>query len=68
MTVWRTNFTPRKIITAHVYPPIPTRSFDWSAHYDDYDGAPDSNHPIGTGPTEADAIADLLEQDAGGPT
>ena len=43
------------------YPPIPFRSFDWSAIDDDtYDGDPRS--PIGYGPTEQEAIDDLLEQ------
>lgn len=36
----------------------------WSAvDQDTYDGAPDSNHPQGFGRTEAEAIADLLEQE-----
>jgi len=52
-----------KIRTEYVYPPIPGRSMDWSAVDDDtYDGAPDSNCPIGRGPTEEAAIADLREQ------
>jgi hypothetical protein len=43
------------------YPPIPIRSFDWSAIDDDtYDGTPGC--PIGHGETERAAIADLLEQ------
>jgi hypothetical protein len=43
------------------YPPIPIRSFDWSAIDDDtYDGTPGC--PIGRGETERAAIADLLEQ------
>lgn len=51
------------IVTRHVYPPIPIRSFDWCAVDDDtYDGAPDSGNrdQIGYGSTEAEAIADLL--------
>jgi hypothetical protein len=24
----------RKIVTSHVYPPIPARNWDWCAHYD----------------------------------
>lgn len=36
-----------KIITVHVYPPIPWRHFDWCAHQ-------------GHGATEDEAIADLL--------
>jgi hypothetical protein len=35
----------------------------WVAVDDDsYDGAEDSRHPIGRGATEAEAIADLMEQ------
>lgn len=52
-----------KIRTDYVYPPIPIRWFDWSAVDEDtYDGAEDSNCPIGYGETEVEAIADLLEQ------
>jgi hypothetical protein len=50
------------IKTSYDFPPIPIRSFDWSAWDDDtYDGAPESCCPIGRGATEAEAIADLLE-------
>jgi hypothetical protein len=49
---------PRKIITSHVHPPIPTDKFDWCAYYDDV-GADAS--PYGWGRTEAEAIADLKE-------
>ena len=52
-----------KIITAHITPPIPERSCDWQAVFDNYDGAPDAHCPIGFGPTELSAIADLLEQE-----
>jgi hypothetical protein len=48
----------RKIITSFVYPPIPLRSNDWCAYFDDL-GAEDS--PYGWGAIEAEAIADLLE-------
>jgi hypothetical protein len=49
-----------KIKTSFVYPPIPTRAFDWSAVDDEtYDGP---GSPIGRGPTEEAAIKDLLEQ------
>jgi hypothetical protein len=55
-----------KITTSHDRPPIPTRDADWSAvDSDTYDGAEDS-HPscqiIGRGPTERDAINDLVEK------
>jgi hypothetical protein len=49
-----------KIRTSFDYPPIPNRSFDWSAIDDDtYDGP---GSPIGSGPTKEAAIADLLAQ------
>lgn len=52
-----------KIVTEYVYPPIPIRSFDWCAHYDDPEG------PCGYGATETEAIADLTENyERGGPT
>lgn len=54
-----------KIVTQHVYPPIPERCWDWSAvDADNYDGAPDAGKAgiIGRGPTEEAAIADLLSQ------
>ena len=52
-----------KIHTYYWRKPIPTDRFDWSAVLDDYDGAPDSSNrgQICYGPTEADAIEDLLE-------
>jgi hypothetical protein len=49
-----------KIRTKLIYPPIPIRQFDWSAVDDStYDGP---GCPIGTGTTEQEAIADLLQQ------
>ena len=49
-----------KLRTEYVYPPIPIRSFDWSAIDDDtYDGP---GSPVGHGPTEQAAIDDLMEQ------
>lgn len=51
-----------KLRTDFIYPPIPIRSHDWSAVADDYDGADDSNCPIGYGTTEQEAITDLIEQ------
>ena len=47
-----------KIVTSYQFPPIPDRSFDWSAVTDNYD----LGHPIGHGATEAEAIADLKTQ------
>jgi len=56
-----------KIHTNHDYPPIPVRCMDWSAVTDNYEAESDSEgwwstHPVGRGPTEQAAIADLLEQ------
>jgi hypothetical protein len=31
--------------------------------HNEYDGAPDSNHPIGYGRTEEAAVADLIEKE-----
>lgn len=44
------------ITTEYVHPPIPLRQFDWAA-YRDPEGL------TGQGATEAEAIADLLEQE-----
>jgi hypothetical protein len=46
------------IETEYVHPPIPDRSMDWSATLSGYE--PDD--PIGRGPTETAAVADLLCQ------
>lgn len=55
------------IHTENVYPPIPMRQFDWCAYRDGYE-PPDSEGVgggnIGWGRTEADAIADLKDQEA----
>ncbi len=47
----------QKICTHHVYPPIPTREFDWCAYRD----GEEELGEYGYGPTEAAAIADLAE-------
>ena len=48
------------------YPPIPIRQFDWGATRESYE-PPDSEGVggglIGWGRTEAEAIADLLDQE-----
>jgi hypothetical protein len=51
-----------KIITHHWLKPIPMRDFDWTATYEDYDGAEDSRTRahIGYGATEQEAIDDLV--------
>lgn len=48
----------RKIIVSHVYPPIPIRSHDWCAYWDDL-GADCS--PYGWGRTEEEAKQDLID-------
>jgi hypothetical protein len=45
-----------RIITSHIYPPIPIREFDWIAYRD---GSEESG-PFGHGPTEALAVQDLI--------
>lgn len=52
----------RKIITTFVYPPIPVRNCDWSAHLDGDEPDDDGRMTVGRGETEADAIKDLIEQ------
>lgn len=46
----------RKIVTTHVYPPIPVRTFDWCAHYD----GDEESGQYGYGATEKAAIADFV--------
>lgn len=46
----------RKIITENVFPPIPTREFDWCAYFD---GEEERGH-YGYGDTKQAAINDLL--------
>lgn len=57
----------KTIETCFDYPPIPTRDCDWSATLKGYD----AGDPIGRGPTETAAVADLLfqleEQETEGP-
>jgi hypothetical protein len=48
------------IVTYHAFPPIPVRDFDWQAHRDSDEGGEGRS---GWGRTEADAIADLREQE-----
>jgi hypothetical protein len=45
-----------KIETLYQPTPLPIRSFDWMANWDNYGGP---GHPLGFGATEAEAIADL---------
>jgi hypothetical protein len=48
----------RKIVTRHVYPPIPVRFYDWAAWFDD-EGEEAGRY--GYGKTEGEAINDLLD-------
>jgi hypothetical protein len=54
----------RKVVTDYVYPPIPTRDFDWQATWDDYDPDPECSRGqnVGWGRTEAEAVADLYRE------
>ena len=56
----------RKIITEHIYPSIPIRQFDWSAHWDGDEPNDDGHMHIGYGVTETEAIADLCTCDCCG--
>ena len=47
-----------RIRTEHVLPPIPVRNMDWRATLDGYE----PGDPMGEGPTEESAVADLLEK------
>ena len=51
----------RKIVTSFVYPPIPIRSCDWAAYFDDDEPDDDGNMMVGRGATEQAAIQDLLD-------
>lgn len=45
-------------IETHYWPkPVPSRVFDWSAIWDNYEGG----DPVGHGPTEEAAIEDLKQ-------
>lgn len=48
--------SPPRIVTSYVFPPIPDRRFDWSAHFENYEEG-----PYGFGPTEAEAKHDLTD-------
>lgn len=47
-----------KILTRYAPPPIPIRDLDWDAVFENYE----AGDPIGYGPTEEDAIADLKDK------
>lgn len=48
-----------KIITHHWKPPIPDRSYDWTAYREDWD----LGDPTGYGASEQEAIDNLKEQE-----
>lgn len=48
-----------RIVTSHVYPPIPFRGADWAAWYDGDEPNDDGQMAVGRGATEEAAIADL---------
>jgi hypothetical protein len=52
--IWATSLP--KIVTSHIFPPIPDRSMDWCAYYDGEEERGD----YGYGPTEQAAINDLI--------
>ena len=47
-----------KVVTTYVYPPIPTRRFDWSAHYEGEEG---EHMDQGWGQSKGEAITDLKD-------
>jgi len=50
-----------KVLTDYYQPPIPDRSFDWSAHYE-WDDEEDAM--LGHGETEEAAVLDLFKKSA----
>jgi hypothetical protein len=52
----------RKIVTDYWMKPIPSRCFDWEASIEGECGCPECHPKTGHGRTEAEAIADLIEQ------
>lgn len=53
------EYLQNPVVTDRVDPPIPSRQYDWQARRESYE----PHDPLGCGPTEAAAIADLLEQE-----
>jgi hypothetical protein len=48
----------RCLVVTFVYPPIPTRAFDWCA----YEDGEEERQQYGYGPTREAAVAHLFEQ------
>lgn len=55
------TFGIARIRTDFVYPPIPIRTMDWQAVYDDDEPDDDGNMASGHGATETEAVTDLIE-------
>lgn len=55
------TFDIPRIRTDFVYPPIPVRTMDWQAVYDNDEPDDDGRMAVGHGATETEAIADLIE-------
>ena len=51
------NITEKKIVTGHMWPPIPIRSFDWIAYFDG-----EEHGARGFGKTKEEAIRKLHEE------
>ena len=55
-----TSRAGERIVAHHEYPPIPIRDFDWQAYFDNDEPDDDGHMLTGNGPTEQEAIDDLL--------
>jgi hypothetical protein len=53
--------TAPKIRTEGIWPPIPTRAFDYCATYEDDEPNDDGQMAAGYGATREEAVADLLD-------
>lgn len=51
-----------KVVCSFVFPPIPSRAFDYCAHFDDDEPDDDGNMLSGFGKTVADALNDLADK------
>ena len=50
-----------KIVTTWVFPPIPTRRFDYAAYYDGDEPNDNGSMAHGSGRTAPEAVLDLLD-------
>lgn len=60
-TMFEIEKTHLGIVTAHIYPPIPIRTMDWQACYEDDEPDDDGHMRVGHGATEQEAVTDLIE-------